>query len=164
MAGAGFLFTPHEPGDDTAKCFYCGIELNGWDPDDDPVYVHLTSLIVPTLTLPVRNIGGGFQSVARNAPSLLQKSRNSLTRRRPSAKLRLKRLYNLRGPLELAPLKLLTQSPTRMTKRRILGGVPVLGRPRQRRLPLGPPLETLSQPDPELHPQLPRQTSLVGAT
>ena len=39
MAGAGFLFTPHEPGDDTAKCFYCGIELSGWDPDDDPVYV-----------------------------------------------------------------------------------------------------------------------------
>ncbi|KAF9788698.1 inhibitor of apoptosis repeat-containing protein [Thelephora terrestris] len=38
MAGAGFIFTPHETGDDTAKCPYCGIELSGWDPDDDPVY------------------------------------------------------------------------------------------------------------------------------
>jgi len=50
MAGAGFLFTPHEPGDDTAKCFYCGIELSGWDPDDDPVYVLLISLVAAVLT------------------------------------------------------------------------------------------------------------------
>ena len=48
MAGAGFLFTPHEQGDDTAKCFYCGIELSGWEPDDDPVYVQLKSFVALT--------------------------------------------------------------------------------------------------------------------
>jgi len=48
MAGAGFLFTPHEAGDDTAKCFYCGIELSGWEPDDDPVYVQPKSSIAST--------------------------------------------------------------------------------------------------------------------
>ena len=158
MAGAGFLFTPHEPGDDTAKCFYCGIELSGWDPTDDPVYVLLTLLITSKLMLPVRNTGGGLQNAARNAHSSLRESRNSLIRRRPSEKQHLKRLYNLRNPLELALPKSLIQNPTRMTKKRILGGAPVLGQRRQRR----PPLEMLPQPDPEPHPRLPRQTRLVG--
>jgi hypothetical protein len=160
MAGAGFLFTPHEPGDDTAKCFYCGIELSGWDPNDDPVYVLLALPITPMLTLPARNTGGGLQNVAQNAPFSAQESRNSLIRRRASAKLRLKRLYNLRSLLELAPLKPLIRNSTRRTKRRTLGGVHVLGRPRQRR----PQLEMLPLPNPELHPRLPRQMSLVGAT
>lgn len=159
MAGAGFLFTPHEPGDDTAKCFYCGIELSGWDPNDDPVYVLLTFQITPMLTLPVRNTGGGLQNAARNAPSSLQESQNSPIRRRPFAKLHLKRLYNLRSLPGLAPLKPLIRNPTRMTKRRILGGVPAPGQSRQ----LRHPLEMMPRPGPGLHLRSSRQTSVVRA-
>ena len=127
MAGAGFLFTPHEPGDDTAKCFYCGIELSGWESGDDPVYVLLISAITSGLMLLERNTGGGLQNVARHAPSSLQESRNFLRRRRPSAKLHPKYLCTLRSRLELAPPKSLTQNQIPTTKRTTLGGVPVLG-------------------------------------
>lgn len=164
VAGAGFLFSPHEPGDDTAKCFYCGIELSGWDPEDDPVYVPFISPVASTLTLPERSTGGGSQNGARNAPFSPQESRNSLRRRRPSAKLRPKRPYKLKRPSELVPPKSLIQNPTLMTKKTISGGVPVLGQPRPRK----PPLELLPEvppaPDPEPHPRLPRRTNRVGAT
>ena len=164
IAGAGFLFTPHEPGDDTAKCFYCGIELSGWDPDDDPVYVLLISRIAPVLTSLERSTGGGLQNVAQNAPSLPQKSQNFLRRRRPSAKPRPKRHYKLRRPLELAPPKSLIQNPILMTKKTISGRVPVLGQLRRRRLPLGLLPEVLPPPDPEPHPRLPRRTNQAAAT
>lgn len=164
MAGAGFTFTPHEPGDDTAKCFYCGIELSGWDPDDDPVYVPPISPIASVLTLPERNTGGGLRNEARNVPSSPRESRNFLTRRRLSAKLRLKHPYKLRRLLELVPPKSLIQNPILMTKKTILGGVPVLGQLRQRKPPLGFQLEVLPPPDPEPHPRLQRQTNRVGAT
>ncbi|KAJ3478862.1 hypothetical protein NLI96_g9464 [Meripilus lineatus] len=38
MAKAGFVYTPQEPGDDTASCFYCGLSLSGWVESDDPSY------------------------------------------------------------------------------------------------------------------------------
>ncbi|XP_029973863.1 baculoviral IAP repeat-containing protein 5b [Salarias fasciatus] len=40
MAQAGFIHCPtdHEP--DVARCFYCLIELEGWEPDDDPWSEH----------------------------------------------------------------------------------------------------------------------------
>lgn len=169
MAGAGFVFTPHEPGDDTAKCFYCGIELSGWDPDDDPVYVLLISPVVLVLTLPERNTGGGSRNVARIAPSSLRGSRNFLIRRRPSAKLRLKHPYKPRGRPELVPPNPLTQNQILMIKKTILEGVPVLGQLRRQRPPLGPLLEVLPllNPElhpPELHPRLLRQMDLVRAT
>jgi len=163
MAGAGFLFTPHEPGDDTAKCFYCGIELSGWDPEDNPVYVPLVSPIAPVLTSPERNTGGGLRNAERTAPSSPQGSRNFLRRRRVSAKLRLKRPYKLRRPLELAPLGPPTQHPSLMTKNTTLGRAPVLGQPRRRKLPLGLLLE-VPPPDPEQHLRLSRRTNQAGAT
>lgn len=45
LAKAGFVYTPQESGvqDDTATCFYCDLSLSGWDPEDDPVYVYLSS-------------------------------------------------------------------------------------------------------------------------
>ena len=152
MAGAGFLFTPHEPGDDTAKCFYCGIELSGWDPDDDPVYVSLVSPITPVLTSPARNTGGGLRNAAQSAPSSLQGSRNFLRRRRESAKPRLKQPYKLRSPLGPVPLGPRTQNPILMTKSTTLGRAHVLGRPRQQRPPLGLLLEALPL-NPERHPR-----------
>ena len=164
MAGAGFLFTPHEPGDDTARCFYCNIELSGWEPNDDPVYVLLISPVGSGLMLLERNTDGGLQNVARNAPSSLQESRNFLRRRRPFAKPRLKPPCTLRRRLELVPPKSLIQNQILMTKRTTLGGVPVLGQLRQQRLLHGPLLEALPLPSPELHLQLRKQTNLVGAT
>ena len=163
MAGAGFLFTPHEPGDDTAKCFYCGIELSGWDPDDDPVYVSFVCPIAPVLTSPERNTGGGLRNVAPSAPSSPRGSRNFLRRRKESAKPRLKHPYKRRRPLELVRPESPTQNPIPMTKNTTLGRAPVLGQPRRQRPPLGLLLEALP-PDPEQHPRLQRQTRRAGAT
>ncbi|XP_064371197.1 baculoviral IAP repeat-containing protein 5.1-A-like isoform X2 [Dromaius novaehollandiae] len=38
MAKAGFVHCPNEP--DVAKCFFCLIELEGWEPNDDPWVEH----------------------------------------------------------------------------------------------------------------------------
>ena len=130
MAGAGFLFTPHEPGDDTAKCFYCGIELSGWDPHDDPVYVPFVSHITLVLTSLEMNTGGGSRNAVQSAPSSPQRSRNFLRRRRVSAKLRLRHPYKPRRPPELVPPGPPTQHPILMRKNTTLGRAPVLGQPR----------------------------------
>ncbi|KAF8514838.1 hypothetical protein BU17DRAFT_52205 [Hysterangium stoloniferum] len=37
MARAGFIYRPADPKDDTCVCLYCGVELAGWDPKDDPM-------------------------------------------------------------------------------------------------------------------------------
>ncbi|CAG6021422.1 baculoviral IAP repeat-containing protein 5b [Menidia menidia] len=36
MAKAGFVHCPSENEPDVACCFFCLIELEGWEPDDDP--------------------------------------------------------------------------------------------------------------------------------
>lgn len=36
MASAGFVHCPSENEPDVACCFFCLIELEGWEPDDDP--------------------------------------------------------------------------------------------------------------------------------
>ncbi|KAK5863548.1 hypothetical protein PBY51_000572 [Eleginops maclovinus] len=41
MANAGFVHCPSENEPDVACCFYCLIELEGWEPDDDPWSEHL---------------------------------------------------------------------------------------------------------------------------
>lgn len=41
MANAGFVYCPGENEPDVATCFFCLIELEGWEPDDDPRYEHL---------------------------------------------------------------------------------------------------------------------------
>ncbi|XP_068610821.1 baculoviral IAP repeat-containing protein 5a [Brachionichthys hirsutus] len=40
MAKAGFIHTPSENSPDTAMCFFCLKELEGWEPDDDPEKEH----------------------------------------------------------------------------------------------------------------------------
>ncbi|KAM3859593.1 baculoviral IAP repeat-containing protein 5-like [Diretmus argenteus] len=40
MAKAGFIHTPSENSPDTAKCFFCLKELEGWEPEDDPEKEH----------------------------------------------------------------------------------------------------------------------------
>lgn len=40
MARAGFWYKPVATNPDNARCFLCGTELDGWEPDDDPVDEH----------------------------------------------------------------------------------------------------------------------------
>ncbi|KAL2764568.1 baculoviral IAP repeat-containing protein 5 isoform 2, partial [Daubentonia madagascariensis] len=37
MAEAGFIHCPTENEPDLAQCFFCFKELEGWEPDDDPM-------------------------------------------------------------------------------------------------------------------------------
>lgn len=37
MAKAGFIHTPSKTSPDVAMCFFCLKELEGWQPEDDPV-------------------------------------------------------------------------------------------------------------------------------
>ncbi|AWP09667.1 putative baculoviral IAP repeat-containing protein 5.1-A-like [Scophthalmus maximus] len=41
MASAGFVHCPSENEPDVACCFFCLIELEGWEPDDDPWTEHV---------------------------------------------------------------------------------------------------------------------------
>nr|XP_020475526.1 baculoviral IAP repeat-containing protein 5.1-like [Monopterus albus] len=41
MAKAGFVHCPSENEPDVACCFYCLLELEGWEPDDDPWFEHI---------------------------------------------------------------------------------------------------------------------------
>ncbi|NXM77473.1 BIRC5 protein, partial [Serilophus lunatus] len=40
MAAAGFVHCPGENSPDVAQCFFCLKELEGWEPDDDPLEEH----------------------------------------------------------------------------------------------------------------------------
>ncbi|XP_062840741.1 baculoviral IAP repeat-containing protein 5-like [Trichomycterus rosablanca] len=40
MAKAGFIHTPTDNSPDVAQCFFCFKELEGWEPQDDPVKEH----------------------------------------------------------------------------------------------------------------------------
>ncbi|NXY85748.1 BIRC5 protein, partial [Alcedo cyanopectus] len=40
MAAAGFVHCPSENCPDVARCFFCFKELEGWEPDDDPLEEH----------------------------------------------------------------------------------------------------------------------------
>ncbi|KAM3844184.1 baculoviral IAP repeat-containing protein 5 isoform 1-T2 [Vipera latastei] len=40
MAEAGFIHCPIENASDVAQCFICLKELEGWEPDDDPMEEH----------------------------------------------------------------------------------------------------------------------------
>ncbi|XP_028308605.1 baculoviral IAP repeat-containing protein 5b [Gouania willdenowi] len=41
MAEAGFVHCPSDNEPDVACCFFCLIELEGWEPDDDPRFEHV---------------------------------------------------------------------------------------------------------------------------
>ncbi|XP_076843389.1 baculoviral IAP repeat-containing protein 5.1-like isoform X2 [Brachyhypopomus gauderio] len=40
MAKAGFIHVPTDNSPDVAQCFFCYKELEGWEPQDDPVKEH----------------------------------------------------------------------------------------------------------------------------
>ncbi|KAJ6665209.1 hypothetical protein lerEdw1_004258 [Lerista edwardsae] len=40
MASAGFIYCPNANEPDVAKCFFCLIELEGWEPEHDPWLEH----------------------------------------------------------------------------------------------------------------------------
>ncbi|KAG9264596.1 baculoviral IAP repeat-containing protein 5.2 [Astyanax mexicanus] len=40
MAQAGFIHTPSDNSPDVVQCFFCCKELEGWEPQDDPVKEH----------------------------------------------------------------------------------------------------------------------------
>lgn len=40
MVNAGFYYSPLDSGDDLAICVYCGVSLEGWEFDDDPLFEH----------------------------------------------------------------------------------------------------------------------------
>ncbi|XP_012692569.2 baculoviral IAP repeat-containing protein 5a [Clupea harengus] len=40
MARAGFVHTPSGNSPDVAQCFFCLKELEGWEPEDDPMKEH----------------------------------------------------------------------------------------------------------------------------
>uniref|UniRef100_A0A8D2NIU6 Baculoviral IAP repeat containing 5 n=1 Tax=Zosterops lateralis melanops TaxID=1220523 RepID=A0A8D2NIU6_ZOSLA len=40
MAAAGFVHCPSENSPDVAQCFFCLKELEGWEPEDDPLEEH----------------------------------------------------------------------------------------------------------------------------
>ncbi|PIO11001.1 hypothetical protein AB205_0219860, partial [Aquarana catesbeiana] len=40
MAEAGFIHCPSGNSPDVAQCFFCMKELEGWEPDDDPMEEH----------------------------------------------------------------------------------------------------------------------------
>lgn len=39
MAEAGFFHSPKDRDPDIARCFVCFKELEGWEPEDNPMYV-----------------------------------------------------------------------------------------------------------------------------
>ncbi|KFO82095.1 Baculoviral IAP repeat-containing protein 5.1, partial [Cuculus canorus] len=49
MAKAGFVHCPNEPA--VAKCFFCLIELEGWEPNDDPWEEHTKRHVCGFLSL-----------------------------------------------------------------------------------------------------------------
>uniref|UniRef100_A0A2K6TK45 Baculoviral IAP repeat-containing protein 5 n=1 Tax=Saimiri boliviensis boliviensis TaxID=39432 RepID=A0A2K6TK45_SAIBB len=47
MAEAGFIHCPTENEPDLAQCFFCFKELEGWEPDDDPIGLPPSFLQLP---------------------------------------------------------------------------------------------------------------------
>ncbi|RUS89443.1 hypothetical protein EGW08_002816 [Elysia chlorotica] len=53
LAQAGFYFLPCEESPDNVCCIFCGKELDGWAPDDDPLEEHRKhSKACPFLAMP----------------------------------------------------------------------------------------------------------------
>ena len=50
MAEAGFFHSPNDRDADIARCFVCFKELEGWEPEDNPVYVFSQPCISGTCT------------------------------------------------------------------------------------------------------------------
>lgn len=45
MAEAGFFHSPNDRDPDIARCFVCFKELEGWEPEDNPMYVQTSNII-----------------------------------------------------------------------------------------------------------------------
>ncbi|XP_068878147.1 baculoviral IAP repeat-containing protein 5.1-like [Aphelocoma coerulescens] len=52
MAKAGFIHCPSANEPDVAKCFFCLLELEGWEPNDDPWEKHAKHSTCDFLSLP----------------------------------------------------------------------------------------------------------------
>ncbi|NXR80771.1 BIR51 protein, partial [Pycnonotus jocosus] len=52
MAKAGFIHCPTANEPDVAKCFFCLLELTGWEPNDDPWEEHTKRHTCDFLSLP----------------------------------------------------------------------------------------------------------------
>ncbi|RMC18414.1 hypothetical protein DUI87_04301 [Hirundo rustica rustica] len=52
MAKAGFIHCPSANEPDVAKCFFCLLELTGWEPNDDPWEEHTKRYTCDFLSLP----------------------------------------------------------------------------------------------------------------
>uniref|UniRef100_A0A7N9AVJ4 Baculoviral IAP repeat containing 5b n=1 Tax=Mastacembelus armatus TaxID=205130 RepID=A0A7N9AVJ4_9TELE len=59
MAKAGFVHCPSENEPDVACCFFCLLELEGWEPDDDPWAEHIK-----------RSPNCGFLTMKKDFPEL----------------------------------------------------------------------------------------------
>jgi hypothetical protein len=42
LAQAGFYFNPSASSPDNVRCFSCDVNLDGWEPEDDPTIEHYT--------------------------------------------------------------------------------------------------------------------------
>ncbi|TPX53970.1 hypothetical protein SeMB42_g00527 [Synchytrium endobioticum] len=40
LAAAGWIYKPYDDAEDATECLYCGISLDGWELNDDPVHEH----------------------------------------------------------------------------------------------------------------------------
>ena len=59
MVDAGWHYCPTVESDDYARCAYCSLSLDGWEPKDDPQYVSELTSCVHNLTVIVMNINAG---------------------------------------------------------------------------------------------------------
>lgn len=50
MAGAGWHYAPVKDSKDNASCAYCELTLDGWEMNDDPLYVVFITLSIIMLT------------------------------------------------------------------------------------------------------------------
>uniref|UniRef100_A0A452H6I7 Baculoviral IAP repeat containing 5 n=1 Tax=Gopherus agassizii TaxID=38772 RepID=A0A452H6I7_9SAUR len=69
MARAGFIHCPSANEPDVAKCFFCLIELEGWEPNDDP-HCRTSFILENCGTHSKRPSNCGFLSLAKNFDDL----------------------------------------------------------------------------------------------
>uniref|UniRef100_A0A5F5PQW5 Baculoviral IAP repeat-containing protein 5 n=1 Tax=Equus caballus TaxID=9796 RepID=A0A5F5PQW5_HORSE len=99
MAAAGFIHCPTENEPDLAQCFFCFKELEGWEPDDDPIEEHKK-----------HSSGCAFLSVKKQFEELTLSEFLKLDKER--AKNKIAALWS-KAELELAPQSILHISSSR---------------------------------------------------
>nr|QOI12310.1 baculoviral IAP repeat containing 5 isoform 5 transcript variant 6 [Homo sapiens] len=77
MAEAGFIHCPTENEPDLAQCFFCFKELEGWEPDDDPIGPGTVAYACNTSTLG----GRGGRITRQRKPTIRRKNLRKLRRK-----------------------------------------------------------------------------------